>query len=307
MGASMSLFCFWRQTGIIALNEWSDAVRSRRAIVVILLYLGAALLTMNGFLSVLLRLENELAELLGLPVAQEPGAVVNAFWRSERFREMVASAVGSESLVAELVGQSPVVLAFAGLAFFYTPILVALVAPVRLAEDLANGTVRYVALRASRLSWTLGKFAGQAILFTLALLVSAMGAWLLTRYRMPASDPWHQAQGLLLWSQRIWVYGFAFLGLVMGVAHWTRSPSRSTAVALMTVFGCGLLAWALDRYQGEGVRQVFPVIYQFLPQGYRMELWRASYVHVGPASLALVALAFTYLLIGYAGLRRRDL
>lgn len=298
---------FWHQTGIIALNEWNDALRSRRAIVVILLYLGAALLTMNGFLSILLRLENELAELLGLPAAQQPGAVVDALWRSDRFRQMVAGAVRSESLVSELVGHSPVVLVFAGLAFFYTPILVALVAPVRLAEELANGTVRYVTVRASRLSWTLGKFAGQALLFAIALFSSAVGAWLLTRYRMSASDAWTQAQGLFIWSLRIWVYGFAFLGLLMGVAHWTRSPSRSTAIALMTVFGLSLLAWALDRYQGDGIRQLFPVVSQFLPQAYRMDLWRASYAHVLPAALALIALGFCYLLIGYSVFRRRDL
>jgi len=298
---------FWRQTGIVALNEWSDALRSRRAIVVILLYLGAALLTMNSFLSVLLRLENELAELLGLPAAQQPGAVVDALWRSDRFRGLVAGAVRSESLVSELVGHSPVVLAFAGLAFFYTPILVALVAPVRVAEELANGTVRYVTVRASRLSWTLGKFLGQLLLFAVALAASAFGAWLLARYRLAASDAWLQAQGLFVWTFRIGAYGFAFLGLLMGVAHWTRSPSRCTALALMTVFGLSLLSWALERYEGDGIRQLFPLVNQLLPQAYRMGLWRASYAHVGPAALALAALGISYLLLGYAGFRRRDL
>jgi ABC-type transport system involved in multi-copper enzyme maturation permease subunit len=296
-----------RRVWLITRNEWAEAIRSRRALVVVLLYLGAALLTMNGFLSLLLRLENQLAEALLLPAADQPGAVVDALWRSERFRQMVAGAVRSDVLVQELTGQSPIVLVFAGLAFFYTPLLVALVAPVRVAEELAGGSIRYVALRTSRLSWTLGKFLGQALLFGVALLASALGAWLLARYRMAGADGWVHAGGMLVWCARVWVYGLAFLGLLMGLAHRTRSPSRCTALSLFTVFVLTLLAWAFERYEGEGLRQVFPVLAQFLPQSYRQDLWRSSAAHLWPAVLALVALGLTYLLAGYAVFRRRDI
>lgn len=293
-------------TWLIVRNEWADSLRSKRLWVVLLLYVAVALLTMNGLLSVLLRLENELAELLGLPAATQPGTVVDALWRSPRFRQMLGNAVRSDSLVTELVGQSPVVLAYAGLAFFYTPLLVALMAPLRITEDIANGTVRYIIIRTSRLSWTLGKFLGQALLLALALMVSATSAWLLARYRMAGADGWQHAGGMLRWSLRVWFYGFSFLGLVMGVAHATRSPSRSTALALLSVFGVGLGAWAFDRYAGDGWRSIFPLLRALLPRQYQMDLWRSSWSHVVTAASALCALGLTYVLAGYALFRRRD-
>ena len=295
------------RVGLILRNEWTEALRSRRIWVVILLYVAVALLSMNGMLSLLLRLENELAELLGLQAGTQPGAVVDALWRSPRFRQMMANAMRSESIVLDLTGQSPVVLAYAGLAFFYTPLLVALVTPLRIAEDLASGTIRYIVTRTSLISWTLGKFLAQALLFALALLLSAAGAWLLTRYRMVGADPWALATGIFLWSARVWFYGLAFMGLVMGLAHWTSSPSKAMATSLLAVFGTSIAVWLFERYTGDGWQGLFALLQGILPQAYRMELWRSSWLYIWPAACTLCALGLTYLFAGYAVFRRRDL
>ena len=44
-----------------ALWEWSGAIRSRRALVLLLLYLASAVLCMNGTISILGKMEKELA------------------------------------------------------------------------------------------------------------------------------------------------------------------------------------------------------------------------------------------------------
>ena len=306
MGPAVRIPLQIRHIGLIMRNECQDALRSRRALVVILLFMAAALLTMNGFLTILLRLENELAETLQLPAAEQPGAVVDALWRSDRFHRMVARAVRSEELVRDLVGMSPIALVYAGLLFFYTPLLVALAAPVRVAEELAGGSVRYVLIRASRLSWSVGKFLGQAAVLVVALLCSGLGAWVLVRMRMAGASDWRHGAEMLFWAGRAWVYGMAFLGMVLGVAHVTRSPSRCTAIALLTVFLVGTLAWASERYAGPGWRQMGYVIHPLLPQAHRLDLWRSSAAHAVPAAVMLLALGTGYLLAGYAWFRRRD-
>ena len=145
------------------------------------------------------------------------------------------------------------------------------------------------------------------MLFAVALLSSALAAWTLSRYRMIGAEGWPIALGMLGWSLRVWVYGVAFLGLLMGLAHLSRSPGRCTAISLMALFGLSVLAWALTTFDGDGVRSLFPVLYQLLPQAYRLDLWRSSFSFVAPAVVTLLALGSTYLLAGYAWFRRSDL
>ncbi|HMP72481.1 MAG TPA: ABC transporter permease subunit [Kiritimatiellia bacterium] len=297
---------FLRWVLLIARNEWGDAFRSRRALVILLLYLSAAVLSMNGLLSGILRLEKELGEMLLLSASPEPGAVIDALWNSARFRDIVAGMVRSESLAAELIGVSPVALAFAGLAFLYLPFLVALIAPVRVSEELAGGAVRYVLLRAPRLAWSLGKFLGQILFVIAGLLLSALGAWIITAIRLPAANHLAIGWSLLEWTARVGIYGVAYTGLALGVAHLTRSPGRATALALFAVIGMSLLAWASTTYDDSWLRGIGPILYQLTPQAYRSDLWRQSTAYILPSALALLCLGFSYLLAGYAAFRRRD-
>ena len=297
-----------RQVWLFTRYEFQDALRSRRAWVVLGLFWATALLTMNGFLSILLRLENELAETLLLPAADKPGAVINALWESDRFQQMVARSVQSDTLVSELVGLSPIALVFAGLLFFYTPLLVALVAPVRVAEEWSNGTVRFVVFRAPRWAWSAGKVLGQAGLLLVALSSSALAAWGLMRLRMIGAEDWTHAWQMGGWALRAWFYGFAFLGLLMGLAPAVRSPSRCTGLALLLLFLVTLAAWAADRYAAEtGWRAFLPFVRALLPQGHSLSLWRQSAAHFVPAALFLLALGTGYSVLGYAWLRRRDI
>lgn len=301
---------FWRQTLLIARNEWGYALRSRRALAVLTLYVAVAALTMNGLLSALLRLERELGELLRLSAAPAPGSVVDALWNSARFRQLVAGAVGSESLAAELVGVSPVALAFAGLAFFYTPLLVALLAPARVAEELGRGTLRFIAIRAPLLAWTLGKFLGQVLLIGAGLGFSALTAWAVAVYRLPGADSAAIGAGLVSWTLRVWLYAAAFAGLTMGAAHLTKSPSRAILVAVLALIAVAVAAWGggqLAESGWQGWRTLGPLLRAITPQAYRADLWRRSAAHLAPAAAALGSLALCYLLAGYALRRRRDL
>lgn len=296
-----------RQTLLIARNEWADALRSRRALAVLILYVAVAALTMNGLLSILVRLEKDLSGLLGLSSAPEPGAVVDALWNSARFRGMVAGAMGSEEIARELIGVSPVALAFAGLAFFYTPLLVALLAPARIAEERASGSIRYIAVRAPRLAWTVGKLLGQTALVGAGLGLSALAAWAVAVWRLPAANTAVAGAGIFAWTLRVWVYAFAFLGLTMGVGHLTRSPGKALALAVLALIAVVVLAALGRHYEAAWFRGFAPIVRALTPIEWRSGLWRRSPAHLLPAIAALVSLGWCYLLAGYAAFRRRDL
>ena len=169
-----------------ALCEWENALRSRRALVLLLLYLAAAVLCMNGTISVLGKMETELVRVLRLPDSGQAGVVSETLWKSKSFRNMIAAGVDDRLVFEDISKRHPVELLYAWFAFFCAPLLVVLVSGTRVAEDLRTGVARYMLVRTSRLEWSLGKYAGQALMIACALAVSAVGAWCVALYRLPA-------------------------------------------------------------------------------------------------------------------------
>ncbi len=130
--------CIWRT----AISEWGGAIRSRRALVLLLLYLASAVLCMNGTISVLGRMEKELASMLQLPDAGETGVVSASLWKSKPFNRAVRSVVGDSPVLQDISGRHPVELLYAWFVFFCAPILTVLVAGTRISEDIRSGAVR---------------------------------------------------------------------------------------------------------------------------------------------------------------------
>jgi ABC-type transport system involved in multi-copper enzyme maturation permease subunit len=295
-----------RAVGQIAGNEWSDALRSRRAAVVLLLYMAIAALTMNVVLSGLQRIEGELADVLQISRSESPGVVTRSLWESERFRRMVSRAVRDDRLVRDLFGTPPEVLAHGALSFFYTPLLVILLTAHRIAEERAAGSVRYVLTRASRLSWVLGKAVGQAGLLLLALAMGAAAAWCVARFRTGSLQDWGTAWGMLAWSARSWVYALAFLGLGLGLSQLTKMPGLASAFGVLSLIVLSVLSWLAERYAGEGWGRLWDAVRLLSPYAVRTDLWRSDPALFWPAVAQAAGLGGCYLLAGYAAWRRRD-
>ena len=205
-----------------ALCEWENALRSRRALVLLLLYLAAAVLCMNGTISVLGKMETELVRVLRLPDSGQAGVVSETLWKSKSFRNMIAAGVDDRLVFEDISKRHPVELLYAWFAFFCAPLLVVLVSGTRVAEDLRTGVARYMLVRTSRLEWSLGKYAGQALMIACALAVSAVGAWCVALYRLPAATACRLFLPMLGWGASAWFYSLAWLGLALGLSHLTR-------------------------------------------------------------------------------------
>lgn len=288
-----------RQIWIVAGYEWFDALRSRRAIVVLLLYLIAAVCTMHWSINILQRMESELVKVLQLPVSERAGVVSGALWKSKPFRRIMRQVTRNDQVLQDVTGKHPVELIYAWFAFFYAPLLVVLVAGNRISEDIGSGAVRYVIFRTSRITWSLGKFVGQMLMVGVALVSSGLGAYLVAKFRLMGSDSPDLLFNILRWSIRAWVYSIPFLGIAMGISHFTRSASKATIFGIIAITLCFVITVLVERHASDtGWRSWLPYISIFVPNCYKMTLWRSSLPVLINGMTYLVALGFCYHITG---------
>jgi len=296
-----------RQIWIVARYELSDAIRSRRAAVTMILYVAGAVASINGFINILQRLENQIAETLGIKAMASAGAVTDALWKSHRFRHMMMELVGDKDIALDLLNVPPVALMYGWLAFMFIPMLVMLTSTGRVAEEIGTGSVRYVAQRCTRLAWCLGKFVGQAGLVVLALVVSVVGAWSVARFRLSGMDGLAVAGAMTVFAGKAWIYSLAFIGLAIGISQFNRSANQATAIGFVAWILMGILELASRFNAGPGIRSIWYGVEMLVPGGHRMDLWRLDPGSLLTASTFLLALGLCYMAVGHMYLARRDL
>jgi len=295
------------QTWRVACYEWFDALRSRRALVVLLLYLAAAVCNMHWSINLLHKLESELATALQLPATEQAGVVSTALWKSKPFQRMMKRMTQNDLVLRDITGKHPVELIYAWFAFFYTPLLVVLVAGNRIAEEIGSGSVRYVIFRTSRASWSIGKFIGQVFMIGLALILSGASAYAVAKIRLAGSGTPDLFLNMVQWSLRAWVYSIPYLGLAMGLSHLTRSSSKATVMGILAITACFVLSILIRHFTTDtGWRAYLPHLGQLLPDGHKMLLWRNAPAPLIAGSATLITLGFCYLFTGYAFFRTRD-
>ena len=297
-----SLFRIWQ----VAVAECSGAVRSRRALVILVIYLLSAVFCMMETISLLGKMEAELSNMLQLPESERTGVVSVTLWKSKPFQRMVRSGVRNELVYDDIVGRHPAELVYAWFAFMCAPLLAVLVAGNRVADDLKSGSIRYAIVRVTRLEWTLGKYVGQVLMVALSLAVSAVGAWLVAVFRLSGVGTWELLPAMFGWGVRAWMYALAWLGLALGVSHITRSGSRATAVGLMAIAACAVWPSVLRYWSDYADWPWLLHLDALVPSSAEMSLWRRSFVPLFTGGVHLFVLGMTYLMLGHLALCRRD-
>lgn len=289
----------------VAVSELHMALRSRRALVVTLLFAVVAGAAMYGTVSAFAAMEREVLAALGLPASDDPCSVTMTLWKSRPFQHVVGRLVGDELVFAGLTGQHPVVLAYAvGIIFQLVPLLTLLVAAPRVAEDLHGGTARYLLVRVTRTEWTLGLFFGEALMLAFATLVGALSAWSVVMVRLPDGSGLSLGPGIFTWSLRAWVYAFGWLGLFMGISHVARSGGKATALCILALVGTVIWTPLLGK-----MASAVPLLMHLdvlVPQSAKMLLWRSDFSAFLQGIAHLAALSFFYLSLGAAVFRGRD-
>ena len=79
---------------IVAANELADSIRSRRVIVMLLLYLAGAMGATALFITFLHNIEGQLVTTLGLDAPKDAGSVTATLWKSGPFRNLLSNSFG---------------------------------------------------------------------------------------------------------------------------------------------------------------------------------------------------------------------
>lgn len=298
-----------RNSITVANHELADSFRSRRAIVLLILYFAGSIAGTLIFVKVLHEVESQVVKALGLDPAKNPGGVTATLWESKPFREIVQHLVGNEETANALLQIPPIALFYGWMSFAFAPLLVCLMAAPRIAEEVWSGSVRFVLFRSSRGAWCLGKFLGQACQLLFALLLSALGAWLVGWLRTDHFAAGPSAVAMLLFALKGWVYALAFLGLATGISQFFSSPNLATAmsfIALIIFAVLGQVSSYLATSESSWAR-TWDLVNLLTPSGQKIDMWRMDVAHTLPAIVFLLALSFVYLLIGHSYFSRRDL
>ena len=293
----------FRRVWQAGLFELFGALRTRRAAVVLSLYLAASLLCMNGAITVLGRMESQLAEVLRVQKTEDgrSGVISRTLWQSAQFQRIARRAVGDSLVYGDISGRHPVELLYAWLTFLFVPLLTVLIAANRVADDVHSGAVRFMITRVSRLEWSLGKYIGTALLLAAGLAVGAMAAWGVAALRLSGADIPALLPSMLAWGAKAWALSLAWLGLALGVSHVARTGARATSLGVLAMVAWSAASSSLAHFGGR-----FAVLSRLFPSAVEGSLWRSSFEPVASASLWLLVLGLAYLTAGYAFFARRD-
>ena len=296
------------RVGCIAAMEWGLAVRSRRAMVMTLLFLAVAAGVMYLSISSFMVIEREVLSSLSLPTDGAPGSAMMTLWKSRPFVRFVEHVSGGSLVFADIKGRHPILLVYAVFLFQVVPLLTLLVSSSRVADDIRSGAARYWLVRVTRTEWSLGKFLGEALMLASAMVVGAFAAWGVVLARLPFADGLTMLPGLVDWTLRAWVYAFAWLGLFLGLSHLVKSGGKATALCILALLGTAvwdpMLRNLAENVTGFGWASHLDVL---VPGSSWTLLWRRSLPAVLEGVVRLASLAFFYLALGAAVFRRRDI
>jgi ABC-type transport system involved in multi-copper enzyme maturation permease subunit len=296
-----------RDALVVAAFDLGESLRSRKVLVLLVLYVAGAVASTVIFTEVLQKVEEELAAQLLVARTDTPGSLTQAVMESPELLRVLTRLVRDAELARELVRVPPVALLYGWVTLTFAPIFVVLTSSETIASELATGSVRFALARTERSSWALGKLLGQAALLAVGVTLGALAAWITGAIRLSSFAPLDSAAWIARYAATSYCFAFAHLGLALGVSQLTRSVPWSRALGLVALASVYAIHGWLSR---DEVVAAAPVLTSsvrvFFPVEHRLDLWRTSLVDVLPAAVVLLALGASYFALGYQRLARRD-
>ncbi len=292
---------------LVARFDLGESVRSRRAIVLLLLYAAGSVAAAALFIEVLREIENAVAEKLSVAATEAPGAMTGALLQSEELLQVLSNLIGDAALARELLTVPPLALFYGWVAFLLVPVLVILTSAESIAAELGSGSCRFALTRTDRASWAVGKLVGQSALLALGISVGAVGVWAVGLARLSSFDAVGTALWLLRLSARAWVHGFAWLGLCLGISQLTRSVHWARGLSLIVFIGGVVLGNLLQSPLADAYIPVIgPTLATLYPGSHRLDLWRPDLFDRLPAIVFLLSFGGASFTLGHQAFARRD-
>lgn len=296
-----------RDALVVAEQDLAESLRSRRALVLLGLYLAGALAACGIFVRVLQEVEGVVADQLRVARTDRPGAMTQRLMESDELRRVLQGLIGDAELVQELVQIPPMALFYGWVALTFVPPLVALTSGDTISAELSSGSARFALFRTDRTAWAVGKLLGQGALLGVGVALGALGAFIVGWSGLLSFEPGRNALWLVRLGLRAWVYGLAWLGIVMGAGQLTRSVPKARGLALGALVLIGTASallgtgWMLER-----APVLAPTVHQLLPGAHQLNLWRPELVRRAVSVIALLSLGGGAFALGHQRLLRVD-
>lgn len=292
-----------RDVALVALFECIRAIRTWRAVALLVLYLVVSAGASYGFVELIGELEAELAETLGVPATEQTGVMLDRLLADGTLRRILSDLVsrdGRES-VDEILRYPVLAIFHLWLSILLMPFGTATVASESISGDLATRALRFEAVRTGRLELVTGRFLGQAVLTGVASIAGSLGSWSIGMLYLYGTDPLELGGALLWLGLRAWGFSLAFVGLGIGVSQWTSSPNGARVAAILGTAGAFILYQAAA-HSDWGL--LSDVLTQLLPQGWAAGVWGPEW----PLTvLFCAAFGYAWVGLGYVRFAGRDL
>ena len=292
---------------LVARFEILRAIRTWRAIALIVLFCvasGGATYVFTRFVGVL---ENTLADQMGVPRTETPGAMLEKLVASDSYRNVVEGMVGAADLVDYLLAVPPLAMFSLWFGFLLVPFFAASASAECIAIDVQNRAIRYEATRTGRLEIVMGRFAGQLSLTLLAQLAATTVVFGVGIGFMVINRPLELAAWLAWFSIRAWFFAIPFIGIGVAASQLTASPAWARVLAVGATAGSWVL-YGLARFWEDHDRNewLVAILLQVLPQGWLYGMWQPQFAWLLPA-LATTLMGLAFAAVGYLRFMRKDL
>jgi hypothetical protein len=296
-----------RDVWLVGRFEVLRAIRTWRAVALLVLYgvaSGGAAWLFTKFVGLL---ENTVAEQLGVAKTTTPGAMLGELVASDTWREVLEAMTGSPQLVETLVQIPPLAAFNLWFGFLVVPFFAASASAECIAIDVQSRAIRYEVQRTGRLELVLGRFFGQLALTAAATAMSVAVVWTVGMTFMVGNPPLALAGWLALFAPRTWLFGVPFVAMGVAASQLTSSPAWARVLAIGGTAGSWVLFGIARWIEAETSWAILSdIALQLLPQGWLRGLWEPGFAWLGSA-IACVALGGAVITAGYLRFSRRDL
>lgn len=290
-----------RDIGLIAGFDLRESLRTRRALVLVLLYLLIAASVSGIYVQIMTQIQDSVSALSGIAgAADDPQASASmAMVQDEGYRMLLLFFAGGDAPLADhLASYPPMVLVYSWISLAFLPWFIALTSYDMIAGDIHLRTIRYAALRTSRGAFVLGKLLGQAALVAAVTGLGMLPVVVISAIYLPGFDFVGTVLALLsTWPITV-LCALSFLGIVTFASQLCKGPGAARAVAVGLLF----LIWIFTLLPG-------PIGHLELlsPWYWKFGLFHPAIDQRLLAIGACLGLCAGYTALGYLRFRRRDL
>jgi ABC-type transport system involved in multi-copper enzyme maturation permease subunit len=282
-----------RDVLILARFDLATAIRTRRALAALLIYLAGALLT-GG---ILVWVEVQWGDKIAMARTAIDAAAAAASMKADApdaYKALSTLAGGDEELVRHMLHLPLVVLGFFWTTLTFLPLLVALVSHDIVNAEVRNRSARFVLLRTTRTTLLVAKMLSHGVLFLAVTMAANLALFVYAWVQLPSFEPLAVAPWLLRYWLLTLPFGLCYIALTALVSSLVDSGGLALAAMVGVLIGLGILSSS-------------DVVGFLSPSWWKVGLWSPSLLKVTAHGAAFLAFGGLFLGAAWARLRWRDL